>query len=117
MCAIQEAIIIIITVITINLCQHIICVPHFVLTCADSEAPVFSFCPEGINFATGTNGSYAIPTWPMPNVTDNSGDVTLTSDYSDEPLAVGSTTLITYTALDPSSNMQTCSFNVNITGE
>ncbi|XP_071804899.1 uncharacterized protein [Asterias amurensis] len=81
----------------------------------DSEAPVFSFCPEGINFATGTNGSYAIPTWPMPNVTDNSGDVTLTSDYSGEPLAVGSTTLITYTALDPSSNMQTCSFNVNIT--
>ena len=84
---------------------------------ADFEGPTITFCPEDLQVATGANGSFVVPTWEMPNTTDNGDTSTLTSNYDGEPLPLGSTTSITYTALDASGNMAFCSFSVTITGE
>ncbi|XP_022088734.1 LOW QUALITY PROTEIN: uncharacterized protein LOC110978223 [Acanthaster planci] len=86
----------------------------FTVVVLDNEAPVFTFCPASLDFATSTNGSFAVPSWPAPNATDNTGNTTITSDYNGQPLALGTTTLITYTVEDRSLNSDTCIFNVTI---
>ncbi|XP_038051960.1 uncharacterized protein LOC119724809 isoform X2 [Patiria miniata] len=91
-----------------------IAICSFNVVVSDNEVPVFTFCPESLDFPTSTNGSYAVPSWPAPNATDNTGVTTITSDYDGQLLALGSTTLIVYTVEDGSANTDTCSFNVTI---
>ena len=54
--------------------------------------------------------------WTQPNATDNSGYVTVTSDYeSGTEFSIGSTS-IHYNASDPSGNVDSCQFNVTVPG-
>lgn len=60
--------------------------------------------------------STANVTWTDPTVSDNSGSVTLTSSHSSgTDFSVGST-VVTFTAVDPASNMVTGMFTITIEG-
>ncbi len=84
---------------------------------ADSEEPVFIACPSDLQTSTMENGSFVSLPLAMLNATDNSGGVTVTNDYAGVPLALGSITLVTFTAVDPSGNFGLCSFNVTVAGK
>ena len=56
--------------------------------------------------------------WIEPNATDNSGEYTLSSNYKPgDEFAVGETTIVTYTAVDPSGNVASFSFFVTLLGK
>ncbi|WP_040401415.1 HYR domain-containing protein, partial [Cecembia lonarensis] len=81
---------------------------------ADTEDPVISDCPMDISVSNDAGSCGAIVNWTAPTATDNSGSVTLTSNF--EPgsfFPVGSTT-VTYTATDAAGNTAICSFAVTV---
>ena len=82
----------------------------------DSQAPIIPDCPMDIT-DNSNYGTTVIITWTPPSATDNSGQVTLTSDYSPGDLFAIGTTRVTYTASDPSRNTATYSFNVTVVGK
>ena len=84
------------------------------ITVTDNEAPVFSSCPSDITI--GANDEYCgnTATWVAPTASDNCG-VTVTSSHAPGDFFDVGTTLVTYTAEDPSGNSATCSFNVTVT--
>lgn len=80
----------------------------------DNESPRLKDCPiDQEAFADSTN--YTTVNWTAPTVEDNSmAIIDLTpSNSSGTSFPVG-TTLVTYTATDPSGNSDTCSFNVTV---
>ena len=70
-----------------------------------------------MQLSTMENGSFVSLTLDLLNATDNSGIVTVTHDYDGVPLALGSITLVTFTAVDPSGNLGMCSLNVSVAGK
>lgn len=86
---------------------------EFTITVADTEVPVFSSCPADINIVASDEYCGNIATWVVPSATDNCG-VTITSSHASGDFFNVGTTLVTYTAQDPSGNTATCSFNVNV---
>ncbi len=59
----------------------------------------------------------AAVSWSEPTITDNSGSVTVTSDYqSGDRFPVGDT-IVSYTATDPSGNSDMFKFLVTVTVE
>ena len=83
----------------------------------DQTAPVFTFCPSNISTTTDNGKATAVITWATPNVTDNSGMVTVTSDIQSGSNFIVAETQVTYTATDQSGNVATCVFTVNVIGE
>ena len=83
---------------------------------ADNEAPNITFCP-GDQHATTDNGSpTGTVSWTEPTATDNSELVNVMSTHHPgDSFQIGTTT-VTYTAIDPSSNMANCTFSVVVTG-
>ncbi len=86
---------------------------EFSITVTDIEAPVFISCPSDIT--VGANDEYCgnTATWVAPTASDNCG-VTVTSSHAPGDFFDVGTTLVTYTAEDPSGNSTTCSFNVTV---
>ena len=83
---------------------------------ADNESPTFGSTVSNITQNTDANQPYATMTWSEPSASDNSGSMTLTSDFSSgDTFPIGGTS-ITYTATDPSGNTATFSFTIRITG-
>lgn len=84
----------------------------------DNEDPTISGCPSSQSLNTDSGVATGYATWTPPTASDNSGSVTLTSDYdSGYPFPIGATT-VTYNATDSSGNtVSTCSFVVTVTGE
>ncbi|MFC2110852.1 HYR domain-containing protein [Bacteroidota bacterium] len=73
--------------------------------------PVIVGCPTDVTvFANKVNCS-ANATWTPPTTTDNCS-ATLVSNYDPGDLFPLGTTVVTYTATDPSGNTVSCSFNV-----
>ena len=73
--------------------------------------------PADVTQNTDSGVSNAVVTWTEPTADDNSGDVTLTSSHSPgDTFAIGTTT-VTYTAVDPSSNIVTDTFAITINGK
>lgn len=71
------------------------------------------------DIAQNTDGGSptAVVTWTEPSPNDNSGSVTLSSNYnSGDAFPIGTTTVI-YTATDSSSNKRYRNFDVTITGK
>ena len=84
---------------------------------ADNESPTFENTVSNITQNTDANQPHATVTWSEPSASDNSGSVTLTSDYSSgDTFPIGGTS-VTYTATDPSGNTATFSITVGITGK
>ena len=81
------------------------------------EDPVISGTPSDINANTDSGVATAAVSWTPPTATDNSGSVTLTSDYNPgDNFPIGTTT-VTYTAADPYSNSVTSTFDVIVSGQ
>ncbi|XP_070537273.1 hyalin-like [Ptychodera flava] len=85
----------------------------FTVTVIDDEPPTI-LCPDNIDVAPEPGEATVVVNWTQPNATDNSGYVTVTSDYeSGTEFSIGSTS-IHYNASDPSGNMDSCRFNVTV---
>ena len=84
----------------------------------DNIPPTFNFCNTTAIFqSTDANLPTATVTWSEPTATDNSGQVTVSSNYGPgDSLPVGNTT-VQYVATDSAGNNDTCSFEVIITGK
>ncbi|XP_070567214.1 hyalin-like [Ptychodera flava] len=80
----------------------------------DGETPEI-ICPENITKDTDPGEPTAILMWPLPDATDNSGRVHVTSTHqwgSDFNIGI---TVVTYTVSDPSGNIAECFFIVTVT--
>ena len=92
------------------------CCPFVLSVTLDSQEPIVTECPTDITRNSNSGNTVNI-TWAPPTATDNTGMVTLTSDYNPgDSFAIG-TTVVTYTATDASGNTATCSFNVTVVGK
>jgi hypothetical protein len=56
----------------------------------------------------------AVVIWTAPTATDNSGSVTLTSNFESGSEFPEGTTAVVYTATDAAGNQVTCSFSVTV---
>ncbi|XP_072175569.1 uncharacterized protein [Diadema setosum] len=86
----------------------------FEVTVIDAEPPVIT-CPDDVVVTVSEGQSSASVSWTEPTASDNSGQVTVTSDISPGDFPIGQQ-VVTSTAVDPSGNMATCSFDVTIQG-
>ena len=84
----------------------------FTVTVIDDKKPVISNCPTDITIEA-TSSCQAIASWTAPTVSDNCS-ATLSVDRASGTIFPFGTTVVTYTATDPSNNMITCSFNVKV---
>ena len=89
--------------------------PHFMKT--DNENPSISGLPSNIIQSTDEGVATALVTWTEPAASDNSGSVTLTSDYSSgDTFPIGDTAVV-YTATDAASNQILDMFLITIQGK
>ena len=77
---------------------------------ADTQKPIFTYCPTNITLTTTENS--AVATWQLPTATDNCGTPSVTSPFSSGQSFVVGTTTVIYTAIDSKGNHATCQFNV-----
>ena len=87
--------------------------PHF----PDNEDPIIRGCPSDQSINTDSGKANGTVSWTPATASDNSGSVTLTSNFNPEHcFPIGDTT-VTYTATDGSGNLvSTCSFVVTVAG-
>ncbi|HYV94237.1 MAG TPA: HYR domain-containing protein [Chitinophagales bacterium] len=78
------------------------------ITVLDIEKPHFINCPSNII----TNNP--VVSWTEPTASDNCNDTVTRNHYPGEVFLPG-TTQVTYIAVDPSGNRDTCKFNVTVT--
>ncbi|MBL7815242.1 MAG: CotH kinase family protein [Saprospiraceae bacterium] len=77
----------------------------------DTQAPVFSNCPQ--NTTVTATQTCATVTWTAPTVTDNCiATPSVSSSFSIGSCFPIGTTTVTYTATDVQNNRATCSFNI-----
>ena len=82
----------------------------FQVTVKDNTPPVFSNCPSDITMEAQASCQTTVP-WTAPTATDNCS-ATLSTSHAPGSVFPFGTTLVTYTATDPTGNVATCSFNV-----
>ena len=86
------------------------------LVYTDDELPITNSCPGDQHATTDNGNATGTVSWTEPTATDNSELVNVTSTHHPgDSFQIGTTT-VTYTAIDPSSNMAKCIFSVVITG-
>ena len=78
--------------------------------------PVISDTVSDIEQNTDETLPTAVVTWIPPTASDNSGSVTLTSNYEPGDTFPIGDTLVRYNATDPHFNEAMTSFTVTITG-
>ncbi|HEY0742921.1 MAG TPA: HYR domain-containing protein [Chryseosolibacter sp.] len=83
----------------------------FKVTVVDSTLPVIQNCPTDITVAMDVGACSKTVTWALPTASDNCS-VALTSNFPSGYNFPEGTTVVTYTAVDGSGNVATCSFNV-----
>jgi gliding motility-associated-like protein len=84
----------------------------FTVTVNDVTVPVITGCPSDI-FAAATSSCNAEVTWNEPLASDNCSAVMVSGSEPGSIFPIG-TTVVTYTATDPSGNKSTCTFNVTV---
>ncbi|XP_072041671.1 uncharacterized protein [Amphiura filiformis] len=85
---------------------------EFFVTIIDIENPRLFGMPDNITKLSGHPNEPI--TWTEPNATDNSGVVTLTSSHGTGDMFPLGVTLVTYTAVDPSGNVEIGTFAIDI---
>jgi hypothetical protein len=83
----------------------------------DAEEPVISAMPVSLSISSDPGACFANATWTEPTATDNCSVASLSSTHSPGDLFAIGTTLVTYTAVDPSGNSSTASFSVTVTDD
>jgi hypothetical protein len=89
----------------------------------DMEPPVFTACPAGVVVAPTPAGlDYALPSWPIPQVVDNSGTFELRATHApgdrfNLSLPSDAPEMVEYVATDAFGNAATCSFFVRVIDE
>ncbi len=78
----------------------------------DTIAPVVTNCPEDISLMSISGGE--IITWNEIPIAADDCMATISNDYNSGDFFPIGVTPVTYTATDPSGNIGTCSFNVDI---
>ena len=89
-------------------------VPVQVRVRVDSTPPLIRNCPADIVAGNDPGLCGAVVTWIEPTVTDNSGYYTVKKTRSPGSFFPLGTTLVTYTATDPSGNRSICKFSVTV---
>ena len=84
----------------------------------DEEEPQITGCPSDIQVNTSATESFAVVSWTPPMATDNSGvaPITMGNFGPNTSFAIG-TSEVFFTAMDGSSNVVTCYFNVTVNGK
>ena len=72
--------------------------------------------PSDIKQNTDVGSSTAVVSWSAPTASDNSGSVNLTSSHSSGSTFSIGDTIVTYTAVDASSNSVNATFTITVTG-
>jgi Domain of unknown function (DUF5011)/HYR domain/Domain of unknown function DUF11 len=87
---------------------------HFKVTIQDTEAPIIS-CPANVTAPESSHGSgSAVVEYPAPTASDNSGQVTVTTDHDSGTTFPVGTTTVTATATDAAGHTATCTFTVTV---
>jgi gliding motility-associated-like protein len=86
---------------------------NFSITVNDTEAPVIADCPNNITMSNDAGNCGAFVTWTAPTATDNCS-VSLSSTHASGDFFTVGSTIVSYTAIDPSGNQVTCSFTVSV---
>ncbi|MDX2302057.1 MAG: DUF4082 domain-containing protein [Microscillaceae bacterium] len=81
---------------------------------ADNTPPLISNCPANISVNNDLAECAADVSWTAPTANDNSGSVTLTSNFAPGTSFPVGTSTVTYTATDAAGNQATCSFTVTV---
>ena len=84
---------------------------------SDHEVPIIFGIPADIIQSTDNGVATAVVAWTLPTANDNSNKVTLTSSHNPGDIFSLGVTTVTYTAVDPDSNLMTDSFTVTIEGK
>ena len=83
---------------------------------ADKERPVFQTTISSKSFNTDPGLPSALIRWDPVTAVDNSGSVTLASNFqSGDTFPIGNTSVV-YTAIDQSGNIAISSFTVTVEG-
>ncbi|XP_038068280.1 mucin-3A-like isoform X2 [Patiria miniata] len=85
-----------------------------VIQLADDERPVIQTFPNDISVTIPFGSTGSVVNWPVPTATDNSGTVSVTTNREPGSTFQPGTTAVTYTFTDPSGNIVTQTFNVNV---
>ncbi|CAG9762396.1 unnamed protein product [Ceutorhynchus assimilis] len=84
----------------------------FFVEILDKEPPTIEGCENPSTFLVALNSQENI-TWDEPNIFDNSQNVTVKKNHEFGNFKIG-TTLVTYTAKDPSGNVNICNINITL---
>ncbi|XP_071490409.1 hyalin-like [Diadema antillarum] len=85
----------------------------FYVNVTDMQDPMFTSCPSNQTVGTDYRLNSTTVNWTEPVVSDNDM-YTVTSDYSSGSVFYVGSTLVTYTAVDSSSNTETCTFTITV---
>ncbi|NRA74666.1 MAG: HYR domain-containing protein, partial [Planctomycetes bacterium] len=86
----------------------------FTVTINDVENPVISEMPSNLLLDNDPGECGAVATWELPTASDNCSISSFESDHaSSDQFPVG-TTVVTYTAIDPTGLETTASFNITV---
>jgi len=90
----------------------------FEVTVNDLFGPVINSCPNDITAVAPTGDCEFAVSWTPPAISDPCDAFTFTASHNPGDLfPVGETTTVTYTAMDPSGNMTSCSFDITVDGD
>ncbi|WP_175402887.1 HYR domain-containing protein [Mangrovivirga cuniculi] len=96
-------------------CSEDFCITNYgseAIKKADTEPPVFEYCPGNQTIYTSETGCTATAGWSDPIVSDNSGTFTLNSNIEKGSILEKGFHTVTYTATDEAGNSSTCSFSI-----
>ena len=86
---------------------------QFDVIVGDNEVPVISDCVNNFSVSNDLSECGSIVDWTPPTFTDNCGAIMTSSHNPGDFFPVGTTT-VTYTAIDETSNVSTCVFDITV---
>ncbi|XP_063957984.1 hyalin-like [Lytechinus pictus] len=87
----------------------------FIITITDDQIPTIHGCPgQTYGYLHSPDERSTDVSWLVPQPLDNSGNVNLTVSHQPGAIFDRGDTTVVYTAVDPSSNEETCSFTVTV---
>ncbi|XP_022090907.1 hyalin-like [Acanthaster planci] len=86
----------------------------FYVLITDGTPPKIQNCPEDLTLSTDLHASTRRVNWSLPTTSDNSKNVSLTSDLKNGDLFPLGSSVVTFTATDPAGLTAKCHFTVTV---